>query len=158
MAFFRESILGPVPSGVFTNNLKDVTGHFQQVRGPHQIWAWGGLWVTLCQLPSWHLGWALVTRRTGMSFRVNFKVLEKWAAMYFMKFNQDKCNVLHLGQSNPIQQFGLGGVAREQLYNKRARAGAWELHIRQQCALEAKKTNSILGCIYKSTAGSKGIY
>lgn len=47
-------------------------------------------------------------------------------------------------------------MGREQFYNKRSQGQERELAVYQQGALEAKKTNSTLGCIYKSTAESQG--
>ncbi|PKU48716.1 hypothetical protein llap_1040 [Limosa lapponica baueri] len=71
-----------------------------------------------------------------------------------MKFNKDKCMVLHLGRNNPMHQYGLGADLLESnseekdlgvLVNNR-------MTMSQQYALVAKKANGILGCIKKSVA------
>ena len=69
-----------------------------------------------------------------------------------MKFNQGKCQVLHLGRNNPRHQYmpvadWLGSSFAEKdegvLVDTR-------LDMSQQCALPAKAANSTLGCIRQS--------
>jgi len=71
-----------------------------------------------------------------------------------MKFNKGRCRVLHLGRSNPIHKYRLeaellecGSVERDLsvLVDDK-------LTISQQCALVAKKSNGIMGCIKISVA------
>ena len=69
-----------------------------------------------------------------------------------MKYNKGKCRVLHLGKNNPRYQYRLGTDLLE------SRVGERDLRvlvnsrmtISQHCALVAKKTNGILGCIRRS--------
>ena len=71
-----------------------------------------------------------------------------------MKFNKDKCKVLHSGWNNPLHRDRpgadwLGSSSAEKdlgvtVDNK--------LNMRQQCAVVARKVNSILGCIGRSVA------
>jgi len=35
--------------------------------------------------------------------------LERWARVNFIKFNNTKCKVLHMGQGNPKHKYRLGG-------------------------------------------------
>ena len=78
--------------------------------------------------------------------------LEKWGYANLIKYNKAKCKVQHLGQSNLKHRYRLGrewlerspdrkdlGVSVNEIFNMR-----W------QCALEAQKTNCILGCIKRS--------
>jgi len=71
-----------------------------------------------------------------------------------MKFNKGKCRVLHLGRNSPMHWYRLGRTC----WRAALRRGTWvcwwvtRLTMSQQCALVAKKTNGILGCIKRSVA------
>lgn len=121
-------------------------------------WSGSGEVCVILSVSSGFLGHVVCScyREGRSAFQGTLKMLEKWAARYFMKFNQDKCKVLHQRQTIPMHQFRLGRMGKEQLYNKKSQDREWELRVYQQCALGAKKTNSVLGCIYKSTADSQG--
>jgi len=80
--------------------------------------------------------------------------LESWAITNHMKFNMNKCWILHLGRSNPGFMYKLG--------DKRLESSPAERHLgvcigsklnrSQQCAPAAKKARHVLGCIKHSTA------
>ncbi|KAJ7414532.1 rna-directed dna polymerase from mobile element jockey-like [Pitangus sulphuratus] len=77
--------------------------------------------------------------------------LAEWANKNLIKFNKDKCKILHLGQHNPGLQHSLGS---SQLGSSSVEAGLGvlknhKLNIREQGAASAKKDNRILSCINK---------
>ncbi|PKU47491.1 hypothetical protein llap_2231 [Limosa lapponica baueri] len=80
--------------------------------------------------------------------------MESWARKNLMRFNREKCKVLHLGKKNVRHQYRLGVDLLEPSSEEKDLGVLVDskMTMSKQCALVARKTNGILGCIGKSVA------
>ncbi|EMP33716.1 Angiotensin-converting enzyme, partial [Chelonia mydas] len=74
--------------------------------------------------------------------------LEKWSEVNRMKFNKDKCKVLHLGRNNQWHTYKKANdcVGRSIADRNLGVIVEHKLNMSQQCNTVAKKANIILGC------------
>ena len=129
------SVLGPVLFNIFINDLdEEVQGKLIKFADDTKL---GGIANTL---------------EDRNKLQSDLDRLERWAENNRMKFNRDKCQVLHLGKRNQMHNYKMGDTWLSNTTNEKDLGIVVDhkLNMSQQCDAAATKANDILGCINKS--------
>jgi hypothetical protein len=100
------------------------------------------------------------TRESVNKLRADLKVLWDWSEKWQMKFNTDKCKVMHIGANNLQEEYFMDGKQLEKISEEKDLGVivSSNFKVSNQCIKAAKKGNQILGLIRRTiTCRSKEI-
>uniref|UniRef100_A0A803TL93 Reverse transcriptase domain-containing protein n=1 Tax=Anolis carolinensis TaxID=28377 RepID=A0A803TL93_ANOCA len=133
----QGSVLGPVLFNIFINDLDE------------------GLEGTIIKFADdTKLGGIANTPEDRSRIQNDLDRLERWAKTNKMKFNRDKCKILHFGRKNGNQRYRMGDAWLDSSVCEKDLGVLVDnkLNMSQQCDAAAKEANGILACINRGIA------
>uniref|UniRef100_A0A803T9P9 Reverse transcriptase domain-containing protein n=1 Tax=Anolis carolinensis TaxID=28377 RepID=A0A803T9P9_ANOCA len=133
----QGSVLGPVLFNIFINDLDE------------------GLEGTIIKFAdNTKLGGIANTPEDRSRIQNDLDRLERWAETNKMKFNRDKCKILHFGRKNGNQRYRMGDAWLDSSVCEKDLGVLVDnkLNMSQQRDAAAKKANGILACINRGIA------
>uniref|UniRef100_A0A803TH73 Reverse transcriptase domain-containing protein n=1 Tax=Anolis carolinensis TaxID=28377 RepID=A0A803TH73_ANOCA len=131
----QGSVLGPVLFNIFINDLDE------------------GLEGTIIKFADdTRLGEIANTPEDRSRIRNDHDRLERWAETNKMKFNRDKCKILHFSRKKLMQRYRMGDAWLDSSTCEKDLGVLVDnkLNMSLQCDVAAKKANGILACINRS--------
>uniref|UniRef100_A0A803TVT0 Reverse transcriptase domain-containing protein n=1 Tax=Anolis carolinensis TaxID=28377 RepID=A0A803TVT0_ANOCA len=132
----QRSVLGPVLFNIFINDLDK------------------GLEGTIIKFADdTKLGGIANTPEDKTRIQNDFDRLERRAETNKMKFNRDKCKILHFGRKNEMQRYRMGDPCLDSSMSEKDLGVLMDkLNMSLQCDAAAKKADGILACINRGIA------
>uniref|UniRef100_A0A803THI8 Reverse transcriptase domain-containing protein n=1 Tax=Anolis carolinensis TaxID=28377 RepID=A0A803THI8_ANOCA len=138
----QGSVLGPVLFNIFINDLYE------------------GIEGTIIKFADdTKLGGRANTPEDRSRIQNDLNRLERWAETNKMKFNRDKCKILHFSRKNRNQRYRMSDVWLDISVCKKDLGVLVDnkLNMSQQCDAAAKKANGILSCINRGIASRSSL-
>ena len=95
---------------------------------------------------------AIMTEQGRSELQEDLDNLQNWASTWKMKFNADKCKVLHIGNQNPQYEYRMSDTSLEAVREERDLGVIVEekLKFDTHTVTQANKANKVLGIIRRT--------
>ena len=133
----QGSILGPLLFIIFINGIDDgIVSDILKFADDTKIFGKAG------------------TRDSVIKLRADLQILCNWSEKWQMKFNTEKCKVMHIGANNLKAEYYMEGKKLEEIMEEKDLGViiSSNFKVAKQCIKAANKGNQILGLIKRTIA------